>query len=161
MSPDELKWTEKCRELYPHARMMRIAGAATRRWRVYADLLFSVDGTTENGKMTECLISSGATPVEAATAFFGWVNDPRREAFYQDRLYRGERTDVEPFPLTPAELAQRKVNAENAKRAGEIASEGMRKHLHNQLKMMGLYDSAKRYHQKTGRLRLLFDKVFS
>lgn len=161
-SPDEVKYTHKVRELpgLEHAIVRHLKGAADRRWRVYNELTFSVDGTTNNGVKAEALISSGATPIEALTAAHAWHEDPNRLAFFHDRLIRGLRLDDTPFPISEAEAAARKVNAERAKKAGEIATEGARKHLHNQLRMRGLYDLAKRYHSRTGRLRLLFDKVF-
>lgn len=161
-TPDEIKWTHRVRELpgLEGATVREMRGAVDRRWRVYNELVLSLDGTTENGVKTEALISSGATPIEALTAAHNWHQDPSRMGFYRDRLIRGQRLDTEPFPLSEAEEKQREANRERAKKIGEIATEGARKHLHNQLAMMGLLDKAKRYHRKTGRLRMLFDKVF-
>lgn len=165
-TPDEVEATHRCQDLerslglQPSARVTCHAGAMERRWRVECDLSFSVDGSTENTQRATALVAVGATAVEALSAFHHFMHDPDAKAFYFERHKIGMPLD-EPYPMSPAELEGRAKMREHAKKAAEIQMEGARKHIHNQLKHYGLLDAAKKYHRKTGRLRLLFDKMFS
>lgn len=173
MSPDEIRLTHQCQDLETSlghnrtARVVFVGGALDRRWRVYRDLTFAF-GATKDGApdestavKTSALIATGATPVEALTAFHAAMHDPKAQAFYAERQMRGEDLELEPLLLSPTEIAERAKLRAYAKKSAEVAMEGARKHLHNQLAMSGLLGAAKRYHSKTGRLRMLFDKRFS
>lgn len=155
---------ERLAELHiPGARIAEAQGRPELRWRLYAHLNFSVDGTAENTVKTECLLATAFTAGEILEKAWEFSKDTKRQMdfveFGKHRHLRGLPLDTEPLPETPEQKARTEASREKMKRGIENYREGMRAHLHNKLAMEGLLDAAKRYHAKTGRLGNLFGKV--
>ncbi len=170
-SPAEVEYTHRCRELErelgrePSARVTyRAHEHLYRRWRIEQDMTFArldENGhpTPDAGDKATALIAEGATPVEVLEVFHRFMHDPNSHKFFHDRAKAGLPLDEQPYPLSAAERNEREKLRAFAKRAKEVAEEGLRKHLHNQLAHFGLLDQVKGYHKRTGRLRMLFDKA--
>lgn len=169
-TPAEVEYTHRCNELERQlgqeatARVTYHPGAHLyRRWRLERDLTFATPDefgnlSPDRGEKATALIAEGATPVEVLEVFHRYLHDPEGHKFYHSRLKSGLPLDVEPYPLSATERNAREKQRAFAKRAKEVAEEGMRKHMVNQLKFYGVYDLAKKYNRKTGRLRMLFGK---
>lgn len=155
---------ERLAELHiPGARIAEAQGRPELRWRLYAHLNFSVDGTAENTVKTECLLATAFTMPEILEKAWEFSRDSKRQMefveFGKNRHLRGLPLDTEPLPETPEQRARTEATEAKMKRGIENYREGMRAHLHNKLAAEGLLDAAKRYHQRTGRLGNLFGRV--
>ncbi len=169
-TPEEIARTHQCQALerelghQPSARVLYDPREHLyRRWRIFRDLTFAVpdaDGNLDpdRGEKATCLIAEGATAVECMEVFFRYMHDANSHKFYQSMRDAGQPLESQPYPLSVAELNERAKRRATAQKARENAEEGMRKHMVNQLKFYGVYDIAKKYHRKHGRLRLLFGK---
>ncbi len=169
-TPAEIEHTHRCRELErelghePSARVIYAPHEHLyRRWRIFRDLTFAVpdaDGnlSPDRGEKATALIAEGATPVECLEVFHRYLHDPDSHKFYQSMRAAGLPLESQPYPLSAAERNEREKRRNEAKKAREVAEEGLRKHLHNQLAHYGLLDVVKKHHRKTGRLPLLFGK---
>ena len=161
---DLAKANERIKELHtllPEARVGLFAGRADRKWRAFARLSFSVDGTTENGVTGECLLSTAATWPECLEKAYELAHDAKRQLHFRDRHIRGLPLDLEPPPLTPEQLERSKEDSRRMKIAQERALEGMRNHMREHLKARGLTDLAKERHRKTGMFPNLFSAIGS
>lgn len=162
MSADEVaRANERLKELnIPGARVAEMPGSPALRWRLYARLRFSVDGTTENGVDTEALLATAYTWPEVLERAYEFAHDEKRQVefveFGRNRQLRGLPLDTEPLPETAEQRARSEEARARMKLGRERVQEGMRRHLRGQLKAMGLEEAAKRMHKRTGKLRSLF-----
>jgi len=163
---DVAKANERLKELHiPGARVAEMPGKAELRWRLYARLQWSVDGTTNEATAinTEALLATAYTMPEVLEKAWEYAHDDKRQAAFfehgRNRALRGLPLDTEPLPETAEQKARTEEARHRAKRGQEEYREGMRRHLRNQLKAEGLYDVARRYHNRTGRLKSLMAGV--
>lgn len=152
---------ERLAELHiPGARIAEVPGAHELRWRAYAAVTFSVDGTLDNTFNSECLLATGYTAAEVLEKCWEFSKDPHRQQQFHEhgrnRHLRGLPLADEPLPETPEQQARSAAQAEKLRIGRQRMQEGMRKHLVGMLKAQGLYDVAKKYSKKTGRMRALF-----
>lgn len=159
---ERLKELEAMGHGIPGARIAEMTGRPELRWRLYARLQWSVDGTTNEATAvnTEALLATAYTMSEILEKAHEYAHDAHRQAaffeFGRNRAMRGLPLDTEPLPETPEQQARTAELRQRVKRGQEEYREGMRRHLHGQLKAQGLLDVARKYHRKTGRLRSLF-----
>ena len=143
-------------------RIAEFPGRPELRWRLYARLQWSIDGTVNESTAvnTEALLATAETWPEILEKAHEYARDGNRKAEFlehgRNRLLRGLSLTEEPLPETPEQKARSEEARHRRKRGNEEYRVGMRLHLHNQLKAQGLYDVAKAYNRKTGRLRQLF-----
>jgi hypothetical protein len=152
---------EKLKELnIPGARIAEVNGRPELRWRLFARLELSVDGTTENGLQTEAPLATAYTWPELLEKAHAFAHDEKRQAEFvelgRNRLLRG--LPLEPLPETPEQRARSEETRARMKLGRERVQEGMRRHVRGMLEANGMLELAKRYHKRTGRLAALFGR---
>lgn len=136
---DEVRANLKVRELDRNARVKYVALAhPSRRWCVYRNATFTVDGTTPIH--AEALVASAPSWWEALEQFHAWKRDPRHEALFLDRHLKGEDLHTM-LPGVSAALSEKQ--AAWRKHAREVHSEGLVKQAHHRATRLGYIDKVR------------------
>lgn len=139
MYAEEVKATLRVRELDRRARVKFISLAhPSRRWCVYRDADFTVDGSTPIH--TEALIAAAPTWPEALEQFFHWKKDPQHEARFLDRHLRGE--DLHTM-LPQLSEAVRLKQEEWRRHTREVHSDNLVKQAHYRATKRGYIDKVR------------------
>lgn len=136
---DEVQANLRARELDRRARVKYVALAhPSKRWCVYRDADFTVDGTTPIH--TEALIAAASSWPEALEQFWHWKKDPRHEANFLERHLRGEDLHTMLPPLSQA-LSEKQEAWR--KHASEVHSENIVKQAHHRATRRGYIDQVR------------------
>lgn len=136
---EELRATERARELDRRARVKYSALAhPSRRWCVYRDADFTVDGTTPIH--AEALVAAAPTSAEALEQFWHWKKDPHHEARFLDRHLKGE--DLRTM-LPAISEAQRLKQEQWRKYTREVHSDNLVKQAHYRATKRGYIDKVR------------------
>jgi hypothetical protein len=138
---DEVRANLKARELDRRARVKYVALAhPARRWCVYRDADFTVDGATPIH--TEALIASAPTWPEALEQFYHWKKDPRHEALFLDRHLKGENLKTM-LPQVSAAIAEKQEAWR--RHAREVHSDNLVKQAHYRATKRGYIDQVRAF----------------